>query len=257
MTWTIEELAKEARRYKTRTAFQKGSRNAYTAAWRRGLLDELCVHMTAERKNWTDQELFAIAASYESRKDFQKNDNAAYQVARRRALLSECCMHMGGKQTGTGNRKWTLEKLLEEAQKYTTRAEFYREQQSAYAQALYYGLMDAVCAHMDRAYGGFNPDFPGTVYFLKIDSPILAQAVYKVGITNRKVNERIKEMRLVKNTTITVIDCLEFVNGHDAMVLEKYLHKKYKSYAYFGGKELIKNGWTELFAQDIWSLENP
>jgi hypothetical protein len=43
--WTKERVAAEALRFKSRSAFQKGSSSAYTTAHREGWLDEVCSHM--------------------------------------------------------------------------------------------------------------------------------------------------------------------------------------------------------------------
>lgn len=44
-SWTHERLKREADKYDTPGAFAKGSRAAYTAAWRYGVLDDVCSHM--------------------------------------------------------------------------------------------------------------------------------------------------------------------------------------------------------------------
>lgn len=43
--WTKEELMQEALKYETRGAFFRKSNNAYQAARKRGILDEICAHM--------------------------------------------------------------------------------------------------------------------------------------------------------------------------------------------------------------------
>lgn len=48
--WTKSKLQKEALKYNTRGDFKKGSYNAYCAATRRGLISEICTHMTFVRK---------------------------------------------------------------------------------------------------------------------------------------------------------------------------------------------------------------
>ena len=54
--WTDEDLAAEAARYKTRSAFQYGNVNAYHAARSHGILDEICKHMEdARRTRWSKQ----------------------------------------------------------------------------------------------------------------------------------------------------------------------------------------------------------
>jgi len=43
--WTVEMLTAEAAKYQTRWEFGKGSPNAYGAAHRRKLIDQVCAHM--------------------------------------------------------------------------------------------------------------------------------------------------------------------------------------------------------------------
>lgn len=45
LKWTKDRLMEEARKYKSRVAFSKGSGGAYNSARKRGLLDEVCAHM--------------------------------------------------------------------------------------------------------------------------------------------------------------------------------------------------------------------
>lgn len=48
--WTINRVLKEALKYETRNAFQKGSSGAYNSAFVHGWIDELCEHMTQRKK---------------------------------------------------------------------------------------------------------------------------------------------------------------------------------------------------------------
>ncbi len=45
LKWTEDMLATEAMKYKTRSDMQKNSKGAWIAAWRRGILDDICSHM--------------------------------------------------------------------------------------------------------------------------------------------------------------------------------------------------------------------
>ena len=50
ITWSDEMLKEEALKYNTRTTFNKNSKSAYQTAYSRGILDEVCSHMTKLRK---------------------------------------------------------------------------------------------------------------------------------------------------------------------------------------------------------------
>jgi len=45
---------------------------------------------------------------------------------------------------------WTLKRVTEEAEKYTTRTEFFKNSRSAYYTAIRGGWLDQVCSHMKR-----------------------------------------------------------------------------------------------------------
>ncbi|MDZ7643236.1 MAG: hypothetical protein U5K76_02750 [Woeseiaceae bacterium] len=59
---------------------------AYKAAHKRGILDEVCSHMTELKTDWTYEMLAAEARKYSSRTDFSANSNA-YQIAAKRGML--------------------------------------------------------------------------------------------------------------------------------------------------------------------------
>lgn len=102
----------------------------------------------------------------------------------------------------------------------------------------------------DCAGSGFNKNKPAYLYYLKIatdDNKIL----YKVGITNRTVNERftLKELK-----SIEIIAQKLYQTGQEAYIREQDLLKKYKHYKYHGPK-VIDSGNTELFTEDILRKE--
>jgi hypothetical protein len=100
--WTHKMLQKEALKYKTKKEFQVGNYAAYTAAQKRGILDEICKHMIPGFKTgenhynfkWTDKKLRKEALKYTTRAEFQKGSGAAYNAALKRGILDEICSHM-------------------------------------------------------------------------------------------------------------------------------------------------------------------
>lgn len=47
--WTLEKLKKVAKNYHTRTEFHSDNQSAYQAARKKGVLDQICVHMKSSR----------------------------------------------------------------------------------------------------------------------------------------------------------------------------------------------------------------
>lgn len=91
---SLEELRAEATQHNTRGAFQAAAPTLYSYAYRYGLLDEICQHMTDARKVWTLEKLQAEAGKYSCRKDFLIGSNSAYQAARTQLVLDQICAHM-------------------------------------------------------------------------------------------------------------------------------------------------------------------
>ena len=96
------------------------------------------------------------------------------------------------------------------------------------------------------ACGGFDPKKPGYVYYLVINNG----EAYKIGITNRTVEERFNLTELSK---IEVVWTKYFENGQDCWDMEKEILRKYKQYRY-KGNPLLASGNTELFSVDIFNL---
>ncbi len=100
------------------------------------------------------------------------------------------------------------------------------------------------------AKGGFDPNKSAILYYLKITTNDNT-TLYKIGITNRSVNERFSLLELKK---IEIIKQIEFPNGVDAYNKEQEILKKYSEYAYKGPK-VLASGNTELFTEDVLAVE--
>lgn len=98
---------------------------------------------------------------------------------------------------------------------------------------------------------GFNKSKSAILYYLKITTET-NQVLYKVGITNRTVNERFSLIDLKK---IEIIKQKEFELGLDAYVMEQSILKRYKKYKYTGPK-VLDSGNTELFTVDIREIKD-
>ncbi len=96
---------------------------------------------------------------------------------------------------------------------------------------------------------GFDVNKPAYLYYLKItinDNQVL----YKIGITNRTVDERFSLLELSK---IEIVKQKLYENGQDAYDWEQKLLKLYKQYQYIG-PNILKSGNTELFTEDIIAM---
>jgi len=100
------------------------------------------------------------------------------------------------------------------------------------------------CPHC--ALHGFNLTKPAILYYLSINNG----EAYKIGITNRTVNERflVKEL-----TSINILYLWDFPAASTAYQMEQSILKKYSNYKYTGDP-LLSSGNTELFSRNILNL---
>lgn len=97
--------------------------------------------------------------------------------------------------------------------------------------------------------GGFNISLPGICYLMKFN--VGNQLIYKVGITNRTVQQRYcsSEFKHCIETQIKAFNV-----GKEAHNMEQTLLKKYKQHKY-KGEPILKSGNTELLIGPIKELE--
>lgn len=94
--------------------------------------------------------------------------------------------------------------------------------------------------------GGFDPHKGGILYYLKVTANT-QETLYKIGITNKSVNERFSVKDLQKIEVLS-FKCYEI--GADAYEEEQRILKKYKKYKY-NGPAILESGNTEIFSKNI------
>ncbi len=92
--WSDAGLAAMALPFLTRIDFLEKEPQAYQAAYKREILDQICSHMEGQRVSPTNEELAAEALKHETRLGFQTNSNPNYQMAQHRGILEDICKHM-------------------------------------------------------------------------------------------------------------------------------------------------------------------
>lgn len=95
--WSFEDCQLEAKKFTGRNEFKTNSSKAYKAAWSKGWLDDICLHMNPKHKSWTYKSCKEEALKYKSRYKFSIGSNRAYQAAWRNEWLSDICSHMENK----------------------------------------------------------------------------------------------------------------------------------------------------------------
>ena len=99
--------------------------------------------------------------------------------------------------------------------------------------------------------GGFDPDLPGRVYYIRIDA--LGDVFYKIGITNLTVWERYPYSS--DQERITILREWSYEKGADAAAHEKAILRMYNAYRYSGPPVLEGVGVTEVFTGDVLGLD--
>ncbi|MDE3241704.1 MAG: GIY-YIG nuclease family protein [Nitrospirota bacterium] len=147
--WNLTAIAKEAKKYTSRSSFQKESPSAHQAAKRLGIFEQVCKHMI--RKSvpvgyWTKERILSISRKYPTLSDFLKNEDRAAKAARRLGVYQEALSHLQRTRTPPGF--WTPEKIRVEASNFKHRADFWKNSPGAYKAAGDFGIRDEVCTHM-------------------------------------------------------------------------------------------------------------
>lgn len=99
------------------------------------------------------------------------------------------------------------------------------------------------------AKNGFDVRKPAYLYYLKVTTEA-GKMLYKIGITNKTVNERFNLTDLSK---IEIVKQKLYDNGQDALDWETKLKRMYKEYQY-KGPDVLSSGNTELFTEDIIAM---
>ena len=98
--------------------------------------------------------------------------------------------------------------------------------------------------------GGFNYNKPAILYYLKVTGDN-GEVAYKIGITNRTVQQRFCADDLSK---IEVITTTEYKIGRNAHKEEQRILNEFKEFKW-NGEKLLKSGNTELFDRDVLGLD--
>lgn len=150
--WTKKKIIFEAKKYKTIAEWLKNDVLSYKAAWSMGILKEATKHM--ERlweKKWTDEKIIEAALKHKTFKLWLQKDKNSYAAAQKRNLLNDprITEHLT-KVEGSTVWKWTKEKILKDAKKYSTRSSWKRNSPSAYRASKERGCFDEAVKHMIR-----------------------------------------------------------------------------------------------------------
>lgn len=149
--WTKERCRAEALQHSSKADFRRLSSSAYSTAKRKGWIDDICIHMVTTRRPdgyWTKERVIQEALRYNTRTAFFKGASSAYNKAQAEGWMDDVCQHM--KELTKPAGYWTKERCHETAKKYISRAEFLKNDASAYRIAQRNGWLNDICDHMHR-----------------------------------------------------------------------------------------------------------
>ena len=95
--WTKQRCIEDAKLYTRRSDWQILSNKAYKAAYKKGFLEECCVHMEHVYHidgYWTKERCIEDAKLYDNRTAWHKSSPSARGSARINGWHEECCAHM-------------------------------------------------------------------------------------------------------------------------------------------------------------------
>jgi hypothetical protein len=135
--WQIKKnLIKDAKKYKTRTEWQKNSGHGYQSARKNEWLEICCKHMTTKMGKWQiKRNVMNDAKKYKTRIEWIRKSPSGYGAAYKYGWLQESCKHM---KLIMG--RWQIKKnVIDDAKKYKTRNEWSFKSGAAYRSALKHG----------------------------------------------------------------------------------------------------------------------
>jgi hypothetical protein len=98
--WTDEKISAEALKFTTRGSFAIGNKAAYQAAYKRGILEEVCSHMEPILTYWTEEMIAEAALQFDTRVEFGISNPNAYTAAKTRGIMDQICLHMRRGKSG-------------------------------------------------------------------------------------------------------------------------------------------------------------
>lgn len=147
--WSLEYTKNELKKYNTRQEVREAGGSLYNYACSYKLLDEMFGRAaTGIYSTLTKEQTINELKKYKTRKELIANSSLVYKMGHKYKLLDEV---FGKPETGV--KKWTVELVQKEADKYKYKVDFKNANRGAYKWAYQRGLLDNMCKHMKPARG--------------------------------------------------------------------------------------------------------
>ena len=97
--------------------------------------------------HWTKQQVVESASIYSTQAEWRTNEPSALSVAIKKGWLEEATKHMSSSRP---NQRplgyWTKERVLDDAKKYKSKAEWMKSSRGAYSKAFRNGWLEEISA---------------------------------------------------------------------------------------------------------------
>ena len=136
--WTYDSCFNEAKKYKSRSEFQKANGSAYQASLRNGWIDGYTWFLKKKMPNgyYDYNRCLEIAKECKCSSEMERKNVAAYNNARRKGWLKDYVWFLSTREVKSRSAtKWTREKCFKEAYKYKSRGELKRNNPTVYRKA--------------------------------------------------------------------------------------------------------------------------
>lgn len=147
--WTQKRILEEARRYHSRSEFNKGSPSAYRSAKSLGILHLAFKHMGLRKlittNKWNKDAILKVSKKFKRLSDLRRKYPSAVDAAKRLGILDDIIKKYEFEITPG---YWTEERVKDEAMKHKYRSDFLSKARGAYGAAKKYGILNEVCKHM-------------------------------------------------------------------------------------------------------------
>jgi predicted GIY-YIG superfamily endonuclease len=144
--WTKERCLEEALKYSRRWELGRANSACYHRILLMGWQTEAFAHMASPKNMaFSKEECLAESKKYSTPSEFAKGSPGHYMAAIKRGWKSEVFGHLT-----CSRESYDEDKVMAIAAQYRTRSEFQDAAQSAYSWARKNGVLEKVCAHMER-----------------------------------------------------------------------------------------------------------
>jgi len=154
--YSIQDILRDAKKYKNRRDWKKNSPHLYDAARprRRNILELATKHMkrlpNSYVKKWTIKAVIKDAKKYKSKSEWIRNSNSAYNAAKLQDCFEKATSHM---KKPDMTQLWTKKAVIKNAKKFKSINEWTKKFGGAVNAARDKGWIKEATAHMIRPTG--------------------------------------------------------------------------------------------------------